>query len=123
MNEAEVRALKLRFSGSYSDGQLVLHRLPNGLLVVTLAPELAHNVKVISSPPEIGTALGVGETICQVDGKNLVSPVQASVVDRNAEIQDKKAYFAAGITSTFIVILKLPPKTRFEVPESFHALY
>ena len=123
MNQAEIRALKLRFTGSYSNGELLIHRLPNGLMVFTLDGELAKNVKSVSPMPEIGTVIPAGEVLCVVNETEIYMPFHSTVVDSNANVGEDIARFAAGPTATFLVMTKLPPKTKFEVPEGFTALY
>lgn len=122
MNEAELRALRQRFSGSYTNGKLLLHRLPNGLIVVTLDREFASQLTEITNPPEIRTELAPGDQICTVNGEPLSLPFRCIVVDSNSDAAGSIARFKAGPTATFIVLVKLPPKTMFEVPEGFEAL-
>lgn len=123
MNPTEIRALKQRFSGSYSNGELMFHRLPNGLLVFTLDANLAKNLSSISPMPEIGTVLPPGETFCQINGVDMAMPLHCTVVDANTKVQEELSRFAAGPTATFLIMVKLPAKTKFEAPENFTSLY
>lgn len=123
MNKADIRALKLRFTGSYSNGQLLMHRLPNGLLVFTLADDLARNVRKITPMPEIGTVIPEGEVLCMVNDIEIRMPIHSTVVDTNPNVEQETHKFAGGPTATFLVMTKQPPKTKFEVPENFTPLY
>lgn len=122
MEPAQTFALSSRFSGSYSDGYRVIHLLPNGLLVVTLAPEVAKSTTQIVVDLHIGNGVNVGDTLCNIDGKPMESPVRGSIVDCNDVAGDLLARFAAGPTCSFIVILRPPAKSKFEIPSEFAPL-
>lgn len=122
MNTAELRALRLRFSGSYTNGKLLLHRLPNGLIAVTLDSSLASRLSQISEPPDLRTELKPGDPICTVNGESISLPFSCIVVDRNSDVMGSIERFKAGPTATFIVLVRQPPKTPFEVPNGFTPL-
>ena len=123
MNPTQIRALKQRFSGSYTDGQLLMHRLPNGLLIFTLDTQFASNLTSITPMPEIGTVIPAGDVFCKVNEVELRAPLHCTVVDANPSVQDQLAHFAAGPTTSFLIMVKQPPKTKFEAPENFTTLY
>ena len=123
MDRGQILAMKMRFAGSYSDGKQVLHRLPNNVIVVTLDMNLAENLNEISRPPGIGETIAAGVPYCKADGVDLSLPFDAVVVDSNQDVQKMKDQFKVGLTTTFIVMLKLPQKAQFSLPNEFHSLY
>jgi hypothetical protein len=112
-------ALKLRFVESLTDGQQLLHRLPNGLVVVTLSPDFARTLSSLSGLPDIRQELRQGDPFCVADGSPLCLPFAGTVVDSNGDAGGSLARFSAGPTASFLVIARPAQGPRPDLPPSF----
>lgn len=107
MDKATLIALQLRFSNSYTNKREMVHKLPNGLFVVTIDPSFAQKIDSIEPENiEISANVSKGECICRTDKGDIKSPVSGTVIDVNSDICKCVNMFRSGPTSSFIVMIK-----------------
>lgn len=107
LSAPDIRACKLRFTGTFSDGKQLVHKLPNGLMVFTLVPSYAAGKSSIKiSCPDIGCEFEKDLGFLEVDGEILTLPVSGKIIDINTNIENCIETFSKGPTTSFTVIVK-----------------
>lgn len=118
----ELRAFKLRFSGSYTNGKLLVFVLPNSLIIITFHPKFVKDKNAfIYNGPELGQDIHVGDDIVLIDGEQFVCPTQGKVIDVNPNMGDA-TQFANGPTTNFILIVKPNKGAPRQFEESYTKL-
>jgi hypothetical protein len=118
MDVAKVCALKMRFSDSFTDMRQIVHRLPNGLVVLTFCPDFAQTVHTISGLPETDKRLFRGALYCMVNHTPLELPIDCTVIDANPDPFASLDRMAAGPTGSYLLIVK-PTRFKLRLPQSF----
>ncbi|EAX88254.1 hypothetical protein TVAG_089020 [Trichomonas vaginalis G3] len=102
----ELRAFKLRFSGTYTNGKLLVFILPNSLIILTFHPAFIKDQKSFDyMGPPLGHEIHVDDEIVYINEEILKCPTQGNVIDVNPNMGDVER-FKGGPTSNFILIVK-----------------
>ena len=106
-SQTDIRAFRLRFKDSYTDGKILIFALPNGLDIFTLHPKYAQGKTNIDyKGPKIGYEIQKDSVFLSVDGEEFLFPTSGRVIDVNDNIQEQLHSFTLGPTSNFILIMK-----------------
>ena len=114
----DLRAFKLRFKGTFTDGKIIIFALPNGLDIFTFHPKFAKNIEKIEyKGPKIGEDIENGVPFVTVNDEDIIFPTEGKVIDVNEKIEESLKSFSLGPTSNYILIMK-PNKgmRQFEAP-------
>ena len=117
MNKSTQIALKLRFSNSYTNKQEMVHKLPNGLFVITLDPEFAHGVSFLELENiDVSSKVSKEDCLCKTDKGPIKSPISGTVVDINKDAGKNISMFRSGPTSSYLAMIK--PEKGYEPLEN-----
>jgi len=118
----EIRDLQRRFNGSFTDGQHLLHYLPNGLVVITLHPSYSKQISYFSlSPLEIEGSLANLSEYAKTDMHTLKCPFNCHIVDINTEISLSK--MRQGPTATFIMVVRPDGKGKPTLSDNYRPVF
>lgn len=123
ISEADHCALRSRFRQTLIDDKLVIHRLPNRLIILTFNPNYIRQCKTIEmNPIDNRSEIEPNTTICQTDKDTINIPIGGTIVDINNDANNEIQLFQAGLTSSFLVIMQ-PTNFKETLPSSFHPLF
>ena len=115
----DIRAFKLRFKDSYTDGKILAFALPNGLDIFTLHPNFAKEISNIEyKGPKTGQEIQKNSVFLSVDSEDFTFPTAGRVIDINENIQEQIKSFSLGPTSNYILIMK-PNKGMRQLEEPY----
>ena len=115
----DLRAFKLRFKDSYTDGKILAFALPNGLDIFTLHPKFAKNISNLQyKGPKSGQEIQKNSVFLSADDEDFIFPTAGKVIDINEKIQEQITSFSLGPTSNYILIMK-PNKGMRQLEEPY----
>lgn len=123
ISQTTLRAMKMRFNGSFSNKMLMLHWLPNGLYVITFDPDFSENIQTLKFEDNIAIKkeIKTDNPFLFLNGKEIYLPFQATIIDLNIELEQSIPLFKEGPTSSFLLIVK--PKPKFQLPEDYLTIF
>lgn len=122
-SQADIQALKQRFSDSYTDGILLIHCLPNNLCVYTFHPKFIKGKKEIKMINCSFEKLISNGLFCKVDDQEIINPIPGTIVDMNENLDSEVQRFSAGPTASFTIIIKPCVRVKQDIPENYHKLW
>ncbi|KAK8882248.1 hypothetical protein M9Y10_044890 [Tritrichomonas musculus] len=124
ISEADHCALRMRFRQTLLNDKLVIHRLPNRLIILTFNPNYIRQCSEIEMCLNVNNQREVvaGECLCKTDRDTINIPVGGKIVDINTNTNNEIQLFQTGLTSSFLVIMQ-PVNFKISLPPSFQPLY
>ena len=118
--EADLCALRSRFRQSLTDGKLLIHCLPNNLIVITFHPAYIRSCKTIeiNNDLKIQNTIPINTFLCKTDKDKINIPVGGILIDINNEAKKDLKRFCNGFTSSFLIILQ-PGKLNETISSDF----
>lgn len=116
-------ALRSRFRQTLFDDKLVIHRLPNRLIILTFNPNYIKQCQTIEmNEINIQSEIEANTFLCKTDKDVINIPVGGKIVDFNNKANEEIQLFQAGLTSSFLVIMQ-PMNFKENLPSSFRPLF
>ena len=101
MQQPEITAMRMRFAHTYTDGVVMVHVLPNRIMILSLHPEFSRNHREITGLAlQVGAKILEGDRICKVDDIEIVSPFEGKILEIGKLDLE---LFKKGATGSFIL--------------------
>lgn len=123
ISEADHCALRSRFRQTLIDDKLVIHRLPNRLIILTFNPNYIRQCQTIEiNPIDNQSEINANDFLCRTDKDVINIPVGGTIIDFNKNADKEIELFQTGLTSSFLVIMQ-PVNFKETLPSSFRPLF
>lgn len=123
ISEADLCALRSRFRRTLVDDKLVIHCLPNHLIVITFNPDYIRNCQTIEMCDyQLQNEITPNDIICKTDKDDIHFNIGGLLIDYNFNAPDEINKFQTGITSSFLAIIQ-PNQSLLTLPESFQSVF